>query len=71
MNNIEKLRRDAKLTQVEVASVIGVTQGTVSQWENGLSFPRANKLLQLSRLLGCSIEALYEEPLFVKGCEHQ
>ena len=61
MNSIGKLRRKAKITQEQLASALDVTQGTISQWEKGLTFPRSNKLKELARLLDCSIEALYDE----------
>lgn len=60
MSNIKYLRRRAKLTQTEVASAIGVTQGTVSQWENGLSWPRPNKMKAIAQLYCCTLEELYE-----------
>lgn len=61
MNSIGRLRRKANLTQEQLAAALGVTQGTVSQWENGLSFPRSSKLKELARLFECPIEALYGE----------
>lgn len=60
MNRLEELRRASNLTQVEAATAMNVTQGTISQWENGRSFPRPNRLPALARLYRCSIEALYE-----------
>ncbi|RPF41890.1 DNA-binding XRE family transcriptional regulator [Hydrogenoanaerobacterium saccharovorans] len=59
MANIEKLRRKAKLSQMQLATAMGVTQGTVSQWETGEIKPRANKLIELAKILNCSIDELF------------
>lgn len=61
MRNIECLRRKAGLTQKEVSQAVGVTQGSVSQWENGASFPRADKLPLLATIFGCTIDELYDD----------
>lgn len=59
MRKIEYLRRQAGLTQKAVSQAVGVTQGSVSQWEKGSSFPRADKLPLLATVYGCTIDALY------------
>ena len=59
MNVMKECRlRGAIPTQREVAKVIGVKESAVSKWERGLSKPRADKLPQLAKLYGCSIEEL-------------
>ena len=35
--NIRKYRREKKLTQEQLAEVMGVTVGAVSKWESGIS----------------------------------
>lgn len=37
-----------------------VTQGTVSLWENGITYPNAEKLPKLAELLHCTIDALFD-----------
>ena len=54
-------RKKLKMTQAELAEKLGVRQSTISQWESGISVPRADKLPQLARLLGCSIDELFEK----------
>jgi DNA-binding transcriptional regulator YiaG len=34
-NDVKQIRKEAKLTQAELASLLGVTVTTVSQWERG------------------------------------
>ena len=45
-------------TQLEVAKAVGVKPSAVSKWERGLAKPRADKLPQLAKLYGCTIEEL-------------
>ena len=55
------MREKAGLTQAETAMRIGVTQASIAQWENGDSFPRADKLPELAKILGCRIDDLFKK----------
>ena len=61
MNAIERNRKKVGKTQAELADELGVTQGNISQWENGIAFPRMNKLPELAKALDCSIDELFSE----------
>lgn len=56
---IQELREAANLTQVQVALRMGVSQNTVSQWENEVALPRTRDLPLLANVLSCSIDELY------------
>lgn len=59
MGEIIRNRRKAiKMSQEELAKALGVTQGNVSQWENGDSMPRINKLEKLAEVLGIDVKEL-------------
>lgn len=60
MNGFEKQRLEAGLTQVEAARSLGVSQGTISTWENGLGFPTGAKIPAVAALYKCTIDQLYE-----------
>lgn len=60
MGNIQKLRERAKFTQKSLAEKLGVGQSTVAMWESGVQMPRADKLPELAKILGCSIDDLFE-----------
>ena len=45
-------RKDAHLTQKQLAALLGVATGTVQQWELGLRFPRPEMLEKLEDKLG-------------------
>lgn len=55
---IRNLRKRHYLTQAEFAKKVGVTQGTVSQWENGLTRPNLDQLRSISSIFGVSIDSL-------------
>jgi len=66
---LHKVRMDNGLTQVDFASLFGVTDKAVSTWETGRAFPRFSILQKISKhfhlsiayLLGEEIIALYDE----------
>ena len=64
MNNIEfgeklyKLRKSAKLSQVELAEIFGITNKAISKWENGASEPSIFQLVKLSEIYGISLDEL-------------
>ncbi len=56
--NFKKLRQEACLSQKAVADRLGIYQSNVSDWENNVSRPEYEKLIQLSKLYSCSIAEL-------------
>lgn len=45
------IRLAARLSQEEIAQVLGVTRATVSRWENGLRTPRGDDAIAYGELL--------------------
>ncbi len=58
---IREYREKLSMTQAELAEKLGIRQSAIAMWENGTRFPRADKLPQLARLLGCTIDELFEK----------
>lgn len=56
---IKELRMSANLTQEQLANVLGVNRSAVAMWESGEALPRADKLPELAKILGCTIDELY------------
>ena len=54
-------RKNAGLTQKEVADQIVVDQTAVSFWENGKTFPRASLLSKIAMLYGVTVDELLSE----------
>ena len=49
---LEAARRNAKLTQKEAATALGVSNATLCNWENGKSFPNAEQIERICDLYG-------------------
>ena len=56
--NLKALRREKKLSQKELAQLIGVTQQCVSEWENRNTEPTLTYLWLLADFFGISIDML-------------
>lgn len=55
---LKELRQSKKLTQIEIATELEVSRTTVSMWESGSALPRADKLIKLADILGCTVDEL-------------
>ena len=55
---IKKYRTEMNLSQEELAENIYVTRQSVSNWENGKTYPDIHSLLLLSSLFGISLDQL-------------
>ena len=51
-------RRQAGLTQIEVAEALELQQQTVSDWERGKAIPRRGRVRQVEELLGLQPDQL-------------
>lgn len=60
MKRIAELRKELKLSQVELANIIGVSQQTISKYEQGTREPDIETLLCLSRIFNVSTDYLLE-----------
>lgn len=58
MDKLKEMREAKNIKQVELADALGVTQGTISQWESGISNPSIDKLKKLAAELDCTIDEL-------------
>lgn len=58
MDKLKELRKSKNYSQKFLADQLGITQGAISQWEQGKSTPNIEKLIELSKILQCSIDEL-------------
>lgn len=61
MNAFAKQRIKAGFLQEEVSAALNVDRSTVAKWETGKAKPRADKLIAISQLYKCPVEALLSE----------
>ncbi|MBQ3275463.1 MAG: helix-turn-helix transcriptional regulator [Oscillospiraceae bacterium] len=52
-------RKAAGISIDGLATMLGVTRQAVFNWESGGTLPTADKLPEIARVLGCSIDDLY------------
>ena len=55
MNRLKELRKEKKLSQKEIAKEMGISEKTLSRWENGESQIKPEKTQKLADLFGVSI----------------
>lgn len=60
MNNIERIRREQGFNQTELAKRCEVTQGMISDYENG-TIPTLKVAVRIAKVLGVTIEELFPE----------
>ncbi len=59
--NIQYLRKQKKITQEQLAERMSVSRQTVSRWESDEVTPELDKLVELSELFSCKLDALVKE----------
>ena len=55
------LRKEKKLTQLQVAEALDVSRQAISRWESGAAAPSADNLRSLSELYGVSVDSLLNQ----------
>ena len=56
--DIKTARESKNMTQEQLANVLKVSRSTVAMWESNTVKPRANTLIELSKLFSCSVDEL-------------
>jgi len=58
---IVKLRKANGYSQETFAKAVGVSRQAVYKWESGISYPEAEKLIEIKKLLGIKIDDLLDD----------
>lgn len=61
--NIQYLRKQKKITQEQLAEMMSVSRQTISRWEADEIVPELNKLVALSDMFSCKLDALIKEDM--------
>lgn len=61
--NLQNLRKAHGLSQEQLAEHLGVSRQAVSKWESGGTYPETEKVIALTKLFGCSMDALFNGTL--------
>lgn len=55
---LKDLRKQAGLTQVDVAEKLGISQPAYASWERGVKKPTQENLVKIAQILGVSVDYL-------------
>ena len=58
MKNLKFIRKKQQFTQERLAQQLGVSRSTISMWETGVCQPDNQMLVELSHVLGVSVDYL-------------
>ena len=64
LNNLEKLRKKAGITQQELSERAEVSRKSINAIENGIYVPSTVLALKIAETLGCKVEDLFKLPKF-------
>ena len=62
LNNLEELRKSARLTQQELSESAEVSRKSINAIENGIYVPSTVLALKISITLKCKVEDLFKLP---------
>lgn len=57
---LKELRREKQLTQEQLAEILGVTNRSVSRWENGVNMPDFDLVIEIAQYYDVSIEEILD-----------
>ena len=61
--NLYALRKEAKMSQENLAEKVGVSRQSVSKWENGEAYPEMDNILKICKIFHCKINDLVHEDI--------
>lgn len=68
--NIQRFRKEARLSQEELAEKVGVSRQTVAKWENGTTVPDIYTCMKMADVFGISLDALAFEKKHPDPAKH-
>lgn len=60
-NKLQKLRKNSKTSQEELAEMVGVSRQAVAKWESGQAYPDIENLIRLSEIFKITIDHMVRE----------
>jgi len=66
-NNLEEIRKSARLTQQELSDNAEVSRKSINAIENGIYIPSTLLALKIAKILKCKVEDIFKLPLIISG----
>lgn len=60
-DKLAKERKNNNLSQEQLAEKLGVSRQAVSKWESAASYPDMDKIIQMTKILNCTLEDLLDD----------
>ncbi|QVK11710.1 helix-turn-helix transcriptional regulator [Weissella ceti] len=60
--NIKRLLKQNSMTAARLSEIVGVSTATISDWSNGKTYPRIDKIETMAEYFGISKSDLVEDP---------
>lgn len=57
---LKELRKEKQLTQEQLAEILGVTNRSVSRWENGINMPGLDLVIEIANYYDISVEEILD-----------
>lgn len=70
-SRIKEMREARQFTRNQLADMIGVTVGAISNYENEVSFPKEPVLFKLIEILGCDANYLFQDAIEMQSMENK
>ncbi len=65
--NLQYLRAERRMTQEQLAMLLGVSRQSVTKWEAEKSYPEMDKLIKMCQIFECSLDDLVQGDLSRRG----
>lgn len=65
--NLQYLRAERRMTQEQLAMLLGVSRQSVTKWEAEKSYPEMDKLIKMCQIFECSLDDLVQGDLSCRG----
>lgn len=62
-SRMRERREELGITQPELADMLGITKGAVSNYETGANTPKASMMYKIFKVLKCDANYLYQDDL--------
>ena len=63
---IQKLRKEAGLSQEELSYQLGVSRQAISKWERDNGYPETEKIVRMSKIFNVTLDYLLNEIWFYR-----
>lgn len=60
---LQTLRKEKHITQEQLADMLSVSRQSVSKWESHQTYPEMDKLIELAKIFGCTLDELTNDEI--------